>query len=160
MVIDIKKITTKLREKIKKHFQEVIATKTSSHHIALGFAIGTFIAILPTPGFNLILCFLITLVFKKVNKYSLFLAILVWNPIVQLPIYYLNYSLGEMIFRSADVITVDVTLANAIYHYTRRYIVGSAITATFLAITSYFAAYFVSKHYKIGKLITKIPKIK
>lgn len=44
----IKKWTTKIKE----HFQEIIRTKPSPHAIALGFTIGTFISILPTPGLN------------------------------------------------------------------------------------------------------------
>jgi hypothetical protein len=35
-------------KRIRKHFREVLKTKTGENSIALGFAIGTFIAILPT----------------------------------------------------------------------------------------------------------------
>ena len=40
-----------LKTRIKHHFGAVLKTKHSPHAIASGFAIGTLIAILPTPGF-------------------------------------------------------------------------------------------------------------
>ena len=66
----------KFKEKLKHHFQEVLKTKTSPHSIALGFAIGTLIDILPTLGFGFFLGLLVGLIFEKVNKYSLFGAII------------------------------------------------------------------------------------
>ena len=41
-----------IKDRIKHHFAEVIRLKTSGHAIALGFAVGSFISILPTPGFS------------------------------------------------------------------------------------------------------------
>lgn len=45
------------KEKIMHHFHEALRIKKSPHSIALGFGIGTFIGILPTPGFGVLLAF-------------------------------------------------------------------------------------------------------
>jgi uncharacterized protein len=128
----------KLKDKLKEHFLEVIKTKTSPHTIGLGFAIGTFISILPTPGFNIILGLLILLIFKKVNKFSLFAAIFFWNPLTSIPIYYFSYQIGDSLFGSSSIMVYELTLLGKIYLYARRFLVGNIILALITSTTSYF----------------------
>ena len=59
------KMVVKNSKKIREHFSEVIKIKRSPHSIALGFAVGTFLAILPTPGFSILLGLLIVLIYQK-----------------------------------------------------------------------------------------------
>jgi uncharacterized protein len=137
-----------IKEKIKHHFHEVLKTKTSPHSIALGFSIGTFIALLPTPGFNVLLGFLILLIFEKVNKFSLFAALAVWNPFTQIPIYFLSYKLGDFIFRAAPVRQYEVVLIDHLYQFTRRYLIGNLIIAVTLSLISYFIVKKIATNYK------------
>jgi len=48
--------------------REFVGIKKSAHSIALGFAIGTFIGIMPTPGFGVLFALLVVLFYKEVNK--------------------------------------------------------------------------------------------
>ncbi|MBA3064624.1 DUF2062 domain-containing protein, partial [Candidatus Woesearchaeota archaeon] len=73
-------MTKKIIKKIKEHLSEIIRIKTSPHSIALGFAIGTFIAILPTLGFTYLIAIIVMLVYAKESKIALFGALLLWNP--------------------------------------------------------------------------------
>ncbi|MFH1592426.1 MAG: DUF2062 domain-containing protein [Candidatus Woesearchaeota archaeon] len=142
----------KYKNKIKKHFQAVIRTKKSPHSIALGFAIGTLIGILPTPGFNILLGVLVVLIFRKVSKFSLFGALAFWNPIVLIPLYFWSYKIGGLIFGSAPVVEYELTILEQIYHFSRRFLVGSIILAPCFSILSYFLMR------KIIVLITKSKK--
>ena len=127
-----------LKERVKEHLRNVIETKHSPHSIALGFSIGTFIGILPTHGFSLIIAFLIVLIYEKINKYSLFGAIIFWNPIVQAPVYFMSFLIGNVLFGTSPVIKYNIQILNIAYHFTRRYLIGNIILAVTLSILSYF----------------------
>ncbi|MBU0979625.1 MAG: DUF2062 domain-containing protein [Nanoarchaeota archaeon] len=128
----------KIIERLKWHFHEVLKTKKSAHSIALGFAIGTFIAVLPTFGFGLLVGFLIILIFKRVNKFSLIGAFIIWNPLTLALLYYLSYELGNLLFGPKPLVNIDLTIFEQAYHFTLRFLVGNAILAVIFAVTSYF----------------------
>ena len=121
-------------KKLKEHFHEIVRTKTSSHSIAMGFSVGTVIGILPTPGISFLIGFLVILLFKKINKYSLFGALLFWNPLIQAPLYLTSYSLGNSLLGAA---TVEVGVYK-ILNYSLRYLLGSFILAIIISVLSYF----------------------
>ena len=85
----------KLKQKAKEHYHTIINTKDTPHAIGLGVAVGTLISIIPTPGFNVILGLFIAFLFKKINKVSLFVTLLFWNPLTQVPFYILSYHIGD-----------------------------------------------------------------
>lgn len=126
-----------LLEKSKRHFSEVLTVQTSPHSIALGFAVGTFISIIPTPGFNILLGLLAVFIYPKLNKVALFGAFLVWNPLLSVPVYTFSYKIGQALFGPMPVIRYELTLWNHAYHFTRRIIIGSLILGFITAMISY-----------------------
>ena len=150
----IKKINKKRKrfsKKVKEHFREVLEIKTSTHSIALGFAIGTFISMLPTPGFNILLGFLIILIFKRINKFSLFGSLVLWNPLTLFPFYFLMYKLGNLMFSSAPVIRFNIVIMDQIYNFSRRFLIANIIIAIIMSIISYFVVRMVAEKYKKRK---------
>ena len=130
-------------KKIKNHLDEMTKVKRSNRSIALGFAIGTFIAVLPTPGFNILVGLLIVFLFKKVNKFSLFGAMLIWNPFILTPVYILSYKIGNIIFESTPMVEYKIHIISQIYNFSRRFLVGNIILAVILAITSSILVYLI-----------------
>jgi uncharacterized protein (DUF2062 family) len=104
----------------------------------MGFSIGTLIAILPTPGVSILLCIIVALIYKKVNKLTLFGSLAFWNPITMAPIYYFSYAIGHSLFGSIPVMRFKVYLFNAIYNFSRQYLVGNFIIAVVVSTISYF----------------------
>ena len=116
----------------------VIRTKTSPHSIGLGFAIGTFISILPTPGFNILLGLLVLFIFKKVSKFSLFAGIIFWKPLFSIPIYYFSYQIGDLLFGQSTTMVYELTIFARIYVYARRFLIGNIILTLIISLCSYF----------------------
>ena len=137
----------KLKEKIKKHFKEVLEIKKSPKSIAAGFAIGTFFGIAPTFGVEAILILLIILIFKKVSKIALLAAYAIWNPIVVIPIYALGYKIGDLLLKS-PIKYYKVEYLGEIFFYSKRLILGSIILAIIISVISYFIVYFLAKKYQ------------
>jgi len=136
------------RKKIRREFYKIISAKGSEHSIALGFAIGSFIAILPSFGLDILIGLLIVLIFKRINKFSLFGSFVVWNPLTLFPIYFLSYQLGSVIFGSTPAIRFNVVMVDMIYNFSARFFAGTFILSLLISVTSYFVIRISVNRYK------------
>jgi uncharacterized protein len=135
-------------KKIKKKIHELSVEHKEPHQIALGLSIGTFISILPTPGFNVIIGLIILFLYPKLNKVGLFLGLAIWNPFTAIPIYLISLKIGSIIFGNLDVITYEFTLWERVFHFTRRFLVGNLIFATSVSLLSYIITKLGMDFYK------------
>ncbi|MCA9497503.1 MAG: DUF2062 domain-containing protein, partial [Nanoarchaeota archaeon] len=124
--------------KLKNHFLEILKLKTSPHEIALGFAIGTFIEILPTFfGIDYMLALIIILIYPKISKISLFGALLILNFIILTPIHLLNYYIGNLIYAGEPIIYFNIEFWDNLINISRRFLIGSLITAPIISLILY-----------------------
>jgi uncharacterized protein (DUF2062 family) len=124
-------------EQLKARLKEMLSARSSAHEVALGFTIGTFISILPTPGFNLLLGALVVAVYRHVNKLAVFGAMALYNPLVIIPFYWASYKVGGLIFGLDPVIHYDGVVISEAYDFTRRYLVGNLIVAVITSMVTY-----------------------
>jgi uncharacterized protein (DUF2062 family) len=75
--------------------QAILTLQDSAHAIALGTAIGLFIAWTPTVGLHMILVVGLCLLFRA-NKVAGLIAVYVSNPITFVPMYWLDYWVGAI----------------------------------------------------------------
>jgi uncharacterized protein len=129
------------KAKVKEHFRHVLETKTSPHSLAFGFALGAFLAILPTPGFSIIFGILSLLIFKSASKYAMFAALAIFNPFVTAPLYVLSYRIGDVLFGQVPVGTITLNIFYTIYQFSRRFIIGNLMIATAISTASYGLIY-------------------
>jgi hypothetical protein len=134
--------------RLRRYIREVISLKTSPHEIALGFAVGTFITVIPSPGFNILLGMLFIFIYRRVSKLSLFLSFAFWNPLVLVPTYYAAFRLGNLILGKAPVVAYEVVLMNQAYHFTVRLFLGSIILSTVFSIGSYYLIRHAAERYQ------------
>lgn len=113
------------------------AARSSDHEIALGFSLGTFISVLPTPGFNILLGVAAIAIYPRMNRLALFAAMAIYNPIVMIPFYWASYELGAFALATLPVVSYDIVIADQVYEFTRRYLVGNVMLATFVTALTY-----------------------
>ena len=118
--------------------------------IALGFAIGTFIAILPTFGLGLTLGALILLFFHRVNKIWMLGAFVLWNPFVLVPLYRIGARLGEFIFTDKPLVVQQLSHWNQEILLTKRVFVGNTLLALQIAIASYVIIYLLLRYTRLS----------
>ncbi len=138
----------RLKNKIRQHLEEVIELKTSPHSIAMGFALGTLIAILPTFGLGIFIGLGVIFIFKKVSKVSMLIAFVIWNPLVLALMYPVDYVVGDFILRGIPVKTYKTEILNKLFVYSRRFIVGSIINAVIISIMSYVLVLYFAYRYQ------------
>ncbi len=127
--------------KIKKLYADLINTQASPESLALGFAIGTLIAILPTPGFGIFVALFVSFLYKKINRLGIIVAFSIWNPVVLIPVYWLCYILGDMMFTPNPDIRFAYELLNEVYHYSGKFMIGNLLIAVSVSLTSYYLVY-------------------
>lgn len=135
----------KLKQSLREKWVQTLLGDFTPHDIASGFAIGTFIALLPTFGFSILLVFAFLAIFPSINRPAALLSLAIWNPFIQVPIYTLSYQIGDMLFGSLPVLSYEFELLNQIYSFTRRFLIGHLLVATILTILSYMTLLIVSK---------------
>lgn len=121
---------------MKQRWQELIQTNASPQSIALAFAVGTFISLLPIPGIDLVLVTLLASLFKQLNRTGLLAALAVWNAFVVAPIYVLSHKVGASL-----PIFSEQNLAVG-------FLAGNLLLAVGLTAVSYLIVQLVISRYK------------
>ena len=80
---------------LKQRWQDLTDAGASPQTIALSFAVGTFISVLPIPGIDLALIALLGSLFKQLNRTGMLAAVAVWNTFVVAPLYILSQKIGS-----------------------------------------------------------------
>jgi uncharacterized protein len=126
--------------------------KISIHSIAFSFALGTFIAILPTPGFGVFIALLIAYFYKKLNNVSILASFAFWNPLLLAPVYVLSFKIGDWFFDSPTVTMItDIQWVNTVIYYLKSYLIGNIISAVVFSSLCYWGVYKIVKGYKAKK---------
>ena len=158
----MKKKLINLKDKLRFHFHEISTPHTSEHSIGLGFAIGTFLNILPLPFINIFLALLAILIIKELNKIALLFAMLFWNVLTLAPFVFLSYKIGSIMAINHDTVKFSIPILNTAYNFAFNYLIGNFILAVITAVASYFliiyAVRFYRKHKKPQKLLSYNPK--
>lgn len=114
-----------------------IKANASPHELALGFAVATFWAILPTPGLSILLGFA-TAAFVRMSKLSLAIGFAVWNPAIAVPIAVAATPIGDVLLDGWVVPEFKIGLLTDVVSVAGKTFVGSAVVASILAVIFYF----------------------
>lgn len=138
---------SKIRHKFINYSKEILKNNGNPESIAMGFSLGTLIAILPTPGFGLFLALFIALFFKKINKIAIIASFTLWNPLVLAPIYWFSYVLGDFFYTPDPSIKFDLAIFDHLYHYSGKFILGNATIALIMSTLGYVVIYTLVQKY-------------
>lgn len=130
-------------------FKKVLHLRDSTHQIALGFAIGVSVGILPTLGFGaLILAGLA--VFIRFNIFSAIVGTLINNPVF-VPFWVASsYKVGEVITRMGVDLSEKGFLQN-LFGFGLSFLVGNIILSITLGIVSYFVIFLIIEAYRASR---------
>ena len=134
----------KIKQWIAHFIQRLVNENSTPHSVALGFTLGTFIAILPTPGFGAFLALSLTLVFKNINRLAVVVSIAIWNPLLLVPFYYVCYLLGSILLER-PIQLEELSLYQLLYQYTNAFLLGNIILACTMSVVSYVGIYYLMR---------------
>lgn len=133
-----------------------ILLNEQEHLVALGFGIGSFIALLPTPGLSIFIGLGVAALMKPASRPGVLLAMVVWNIWTLIPIFAASAWLGEIIFSSDAKLYFHAEFLNQVVHFTRRLLIGNLIISIPLSFMCYYIAMnLISKlrHRKVNRRV-------
>jgi uncharacterized protein len=145
--------------KLKRYLIKISRDENAGSSVALAFAIGTLIAVLPTPGFGIFVGALLGYVFKNLNKMAIMAAFPIWNPLVLSPVYILSQKVGELAF-DANLLAGNAGVFQKALFYSKTFLFGNFIFAMIISVISYFALHYGMKWFKSRKKQKLMNKLK
>lgn len=130
---------------LKLRWQELAQTNASPKSVAMAFAIGTFISVLPTPGLNLIIATFLASWFKQLNRAGLLAAIAVWNTLVVAPLYFISHKIGAFVFDAAPF----TALTHNVDGVAVDFIIGNLLLAVSITAVSYLGVQIAISRYQL-----------
>ncbi len=133
--------------------RSILMLDDTAHSIALGTAIGMFIALTPTVGIQMLMvvCFaFLTRPFFRFNQFAALITVYVSNPLTLVPIYWFDYKIGTY-YTGGSMTQGDFarilefegfsgwweTFKQLMLEVGSPLIIGSLIVATFFSLLTY-----------------------
>lgn len=88
--------------KLRDYYHKLLLSHASPHEVAQGFAMGVFIAMTPTMGFQTLIAIALAAYLKK-NELAAIIGCWVTNPLTAFPIYYFNFRVGQVLMGSPKI---------------------------------------------------------
>ncbi len=144
-----------LKEKFKELFNRLVTIRGNPKEIALGFALGLFVGMSPTIGFQMIIAVFFAIVLKW-NKFSAALAVWISNPVTAPVLYGSTYYLGtKVIFwkeftNMPEELTFDafIKLIQQAPEIFGLMTVGGIVSGIPISIAGYYFAYHGIVNYR------------
>jgi len=148
----------KLTRKLQHEWSKLLLGDFTPHSIALGVAIGTLVALLPTFGFSAVLALLLIFIFPNINRPAIFVSLIIWNPLVQIPIYAASFQLGALLFTDAPLVKYDIEILNQLYSFTQRFLIAHLIIILGMTTATYLITRFTLSYRNARQLAQKLVK--
>lgn len=168
-----------IKRHVLKHHRRAIKQKSSPHSIAMGFSLGTFVAVFPTFGLGLLVVLAIMIFYKEMNKIAAIAGLAFWNIFLMGPIFYFSPKIGKFVINGLgiEIIETDLKFREIIFakpfifndlieflkFYSKEYLIGN----TLLAVAISAACYFIVKNAVIDyrllrekRLLEKLKRLK
>ena len=140
----------KYAKKIKDFLKKILTLNDTSHGIALGFAVGLFLSVIPTFGLGMIAALALAPLLRA-NLVSTYLGTLVVNPLTGMFFYGLDYLVGSWVLGGGGEVELPRTLARALElagTVALPLYLGGFILAAVLSLTAYTVIFLGAKMYQ------------
>ena len=95
-MLDMGRRWRRWRVTLRKALRRIIYSRSSTPSIAAGVALGVFIGLTPTVGFQMLIAALLATVFR-VNRLAAVLPVWITNPLTIVPIYFFEFRVGSWV---------------------------------------------------------------
>lgn len=143
-------------ERIREELYVAFTEDHTAREISASFALGTFIAMLPTLGTGLALFAVIVYLFDWVSRLALFASVLVFNPLVKWGVYAASFALGAFLLGPVEgVSATDVSLGSGT-DIAARLLVGNLLLAALATLVSYVVVYRLAVRYAATDVVETV----
>jgi uncharacterized protein (DUF2062 family) len=87
------------------------------------------------------LALLLICIFPTINRPAILISLIIWNPLLQIPVYAASFQLGSHLFADATLVKYDIEILNQLYSFTRRFLIAHLIIVSGITLATYFIAW-------------------
>ncbi len=137
----------KLYRILKYYYYQFVRLRATPEEVSRGLALGVFIGMTPTYGFQVAIAILLAIALKE-NKLAALIGVQITNPLTAVPIYIFNYKVGHFFIPvAAETLAFDPNLslvdqvqklADTSFDYLLAWVVGCLIVGAVSALLTYF----------------------
>jgi len=154
-MIHLDKLYTNITRSLKKIYERFLRIRGRPREIALGFALGLFIGMTPSIGFQMAIAAFLAALFKW-NKFSAAIGVWITNPLTAPFIYSINYLIGARLLeiKRGYSLTSEISIAGMSHLLHKApeilwaLILGGAILGLPLAVAGYYFSYSAITRYQ------------
>ncbi|WP_336326348.1 DUF2062 domain-containing protein [Halovenus sp. HT40] len=140
-------------DRVRAALYESFTHDSTPRQVALSFALGTFITMLPTLGVGLLLFVLLVRLFEWINSVALFSSVIVFNPAVKWGVYAGSFALGFVLLGPVDGFAIgDTPSFGDGSEIVVRLLVGNTILAVLATVLAYLIVYRLVVAYQRNSL--------
>jgi len=125
--------------------QELLQATDSPFGLAVAFALGTLTSFLPVPLLDSLLAAGLAVKFARLNKAAIFLARMVWNDLLVVPLYVPGLKVGQWILTAVLVKQESQVTFQPHYAYLLSFILGAMVLAAVAALLGFILVLFFAK---------------
>lgn len=143
-------IMTALKSKIIPQFTKFLSSDADPHEIALGFAVGTFVEILPAFGVKTLISLAIAGTIRKINRAAMLAALAIWNSVFILPVYTASLRVGSKFTQGSACTEMIDPFSSGISCFMKGFLPGVLIVGAGISLAVYFLLrlFFILKAYQ------------
>ena len=138
----------------------VLKAHNAPHEIALGVAIGSFIAILPLYGFHVVLCVIAAILIPRANKLAILLGTNVSLPPTVVTITWTAYDIGRLLLVNKNypplsweyIRNFKISRAGEFYY---PLFIGSVVLGLICAVFFYLITLAIANHFRKKRPLEK-----
>ncbi|MFA5858920.1 MAG: DUF2062 domain-containing protein [Elusimicrobiota bacterium] len=137
-----------LWDTVKENVRKVLVLNDSVHGIALGFAIGLFLSVLPTFGIGMVAALALCPVLK-INPVSTYAGTLLVNPFTGIFVYGFNYWVGTLVIKPGNSQGFVIPKSfSGLLDMSWQLVIGSFVNAIILFVVSYYIVSYAMQQYR------------
>ena len=143
----IRERLVRYRERARRDLTAAFREEHSEHEVALSFAIGAFVTVLPTGGLGIGLFFVFASLWSWISKPAIFASIAVFNPLVKPAVYVASFQVGGLFVSTPSITEVnpspDMAAAAAV-----QLLVGNVTLAVVFALVGYGVVFHLTRAHR------------
>jgi hypothetical protein len=159
----------RLYVKLFRLWYRLVILKSSPHKVALGFAVGVFIAYTPTFGIQIILALGVAALLR-VNPIAAVIGTYVTNFFTSVPLYAMCYEVGRLIVGGKHLVGIRIPEVRSVAQFIHQVgkltlewmaieTVGAVIVGIVTGVPAYFLVLFGLKRWRAARLNRRLQRM-
>jgi uncharacterized protein (DUF2062 family) len=134
------------KQRLKALYFKFKSIQGDPHYVAMGMAVGVFVAVTPTIPFHTTIAVVMAFALKA-SKPAAVIGVWISNPVTIPPLYYGSYKLGMLMLGRSDALDPSALSLQELFKQGADITIAMIIGGALLGIVPAIGSYFITRHF-------------